>query len=106
MNTVLFLANEAGAQAATLNTVAQTVLMGLGTVFAGLVCIILICKLMSFIVRKTQKLTGAVPSAAAPQDRAIPASERGALCAAIAAAVAEELSADVEAIRIVSIKKR
>ena len=82
-----------------------TVLMGLGTVFFGLICIIAICKLMSVIVRVLEKKPepkAAKPLAEAPKSVI---ENRGELCAAVAAAIAETTGRDVDAIRIVSIKK-
>ena len=60
------------------------VLMGLGTVFAGLLCIILLVTLMSWVCARTS----------APKT-----------VAAVAAAIAEDMGTDVSAIRIVSMKK-
>lgn len=83
------------------------VVMGLVTVFIGLICIILLCYLMSYVVRKIDAKKPAAPAeeeapvAAAPQ--AI--ENRGELVAAISAAVAEELGKDVSGIRILSIKR-
>ena len=65
------------------------VLMGLGTVFAGLLCIILLVTLMSWVCNRT-----AAPSAVMPS-----------MMAAIAASIAEDMGTDISAIRIVSIKK-
>ena len=77
------------------------VLMGLGTVFAGLLCIILLVSLMSWVCTRT---AGAQtpPKAAVP---AAPAAVSPAMIAAVAAAIAEDLGTDVSAIRIVSMKK-
>lgn len=88
------------------------VAMGLGTVFFGLICIILVCKIMSFIVCKTQKNIVEAPKAdntsvSAPvsntASEAIPS--RPELAAAIAAAIAEYTGKDISGIRILSIKK-
>ncbi len=83
------------------------ILMGMGTVLLGLTCIVFLCMLMSYVVSKLAKPDApskAVPAPAAP---AAPTAieNRGELVAAIAAAVAEELGADVSAIRILSLKK-
>ena len=69
------------------------VLMGLGTVFAGLLCIILLVSLMSWVCTRTA-------GAQTPPKAAVPAA-----LAAVAAAIAEDLVTDVSAIRIVSMKK-
>ena len=85
-------------------------LMGMGTVFVGLVCIVVLVIGMSAICRKLGHIeeavtaTAAAPVAAAPVVPQ-PAANQGALMAAIAAAIAEDMGTDVSAIRIVSIKK-
>ena len=88
-------------------------LMGMGIVFVGLICIILICMAASAIIRamesgsKTEALSQYAGAAAAP---AAPASEftpekRREMIAAVSAALAEELGKDVSAIKITSFKK-
>ena len=92
------------------------VVMGLATVFIGLICIILLIMIVSALCR--------ISSSVAPQSQAkdtAPASvtpvapvaqaaagqiERGVLVAVVSAAIAEELGTDVSAIRIVSLQKR
>lgn len=86
-----------------------TPLMGMGTVFIGLVSLIFITKLMSLIVSKVVlKKAAAAPApaapAAAPAAPAAPAIT-GEMVAAISAACAEEMGTDVSKIRILSIKK-
>ena len=88
------------------------VVMGMGIVFTGLICIVFLCMLMSRIVMAMEAKSAAsavpvptafpVPAAAAAPD-AIP--NRQELIAAISAALAEELGTDVSAIRILSFKK-
>ncbi len=78
-------------------------LMGLCTVFIGLICIIALVSVMSAVVRKTDSI-------AAPKTPAIPApgaagTVSAELVAAVSAAIAEELGRDISAIRIVSMKK-
>lgn len=81
------------------------VLMGMGTVFFGLICIVFLCYIMSLIVRKAVKEKPA-PAAAAPVKSApAPVANKGELIAAVAAAVAEELGTDVSGIRIHSFKQ-
>lgn len=79
-------------------------LMGMGTVFFGLICIVALCYLMSAVCRRTERRK-AVP--AAPAAPAVPAEtgDRGELVAAVSAALAEELGTDVSGIRILSLKK-
>ena len=80
---------------------AFVVLLGLGTVFVGLMCIILLCSLMGAICRKKTPASTELP----PEPHALPAENRQELIAAISAAVAEELGTDVSGIRILSVKK-
>ncbi len=87
------------------------VAMGLGTVFVGLICIIFISMLMSFICRglvKNKPEEKAAPkapvakvSAAAPAEIA----NKQEFVAAVSAAIAEFSGCSAEAIRIHSIKK-
>ena len=80
------------------------VLMGIGTVFFGLICLIALSYIMSAVCRSTEKKTEAAPAAvsAAPA-AAIP--NRQAMIAAIAAAIAEEEGTDLTGIRILSVKQ-
>ena len=77
--------------------------MGMGTVFFGLICLIVLTMIMGKIVG------GHAAPAAAPA--AIPAAPAAAepnrqeLVAAVSAAIAEELGTDITGIRIVSMKK-
>ena len=68
-------------------------LMGMGTVFFGLICLIVLTMIMG-------KLVGghAAPAAA-------PEGNRQEIAAAVAAAIAEELGTDITGIRILSMKK-
>ena len=82
--------------------------MGLGTVFVGLICIIVICYLMGAIINAVQgKKPAPEPKTAAPAPAAVPApiENKGELIAVISAVIAEDLGEDVEAIRIKSIRK-
>ncbi|MDE7220380.1 MAG: OadG family protein [Oscillospiraceae bacterium] len=85
------------------------ILMGVGIVFIGLICIILLSMAMSAICRamgdKTPAPAPAPAASAAPaaQTAAIP--NRQAMIAAIAVAVAEEMGTDPAGIRILSVKK-
>lgn len=80
------------------------VLLGIGTVFVGLVCIILLLELVHIIVAKFAK-----PDAPKPVNNTAvttaPIENREEIIAAVSAAVAEELGTDVSAIRILSFKK-
>ena len=80
-------------------------LMGICTVFIGLICIIVLVSAMSAVVRATDKAM-AKP---APAVTAVPAADRDqvspAMVAAVSAAIAEEMGTDISAIRILSFKK-
>ena len=89
-------------------------IMGMATVFAGLICLIIICYLLGVIFRNIKKETPAkssnqtsaksiAPQVAAPA--ASPIENREVLVAAISAAVAEELGEDVTNIRILSLRR-
>ena len=81
-------------------------LMGIGTVFVGLICIIIVCTVVSSIIRLTEKKSAdnsASLPALATQNEEIPDRQR--LIAAVSAALAEELGTDVSALRILSFKK-
>ena len=83
------------------------ILMGVGVVFIGLICIILLSMAMSAICRamgdKTPAPVAAAPAAAPAKAEAIP--NRQAMIAAISAAIAEEEGTSLSAIRILSVKK-
>ena len=79
------------------------VLMGVGTVFVGLVCIVLLVTLMSWLCRRLGKKEPAAPAAVPVPSRQ--SSNAGEILAAISSVIAAELGTDVSAIRITSIKK-
>lgn len=82
------------------------VLMGLGVVFTGLICIIIICSIMSRICRIFEKKSDKEPSAVSNSFESNDKIEnRGELVAAISAAIAEEEGKDISSIRILSLKK-
>lgn len=87
-------------------------LMGLCTVFIGLICIIVLVSVMSSVVRKTDKAMGKnVPG----KEADVPVSSLPAVSsesevtpefiAAVSACIAEEMGKDVNAIRIVSCRR-
>jgi sodium pump decarboxylase gamma subunit len=78
-------------------------LMGIGTVFVGLVCLIVLTMLMGRILGRAQ--TPAAVPAPVPTVSAAPETNREELVAAISAAIAEELGTDISGIRILSMKK-
>ena len=80
------------------------VLLGIGTVFVGLVSIILLCKVIAAVCQRFEKKEApAVPAPIVAQPQAI--ENRQEIVAAVSACLAEELGTDVSAIRIVSFKK-
>ena len=73
---------------------------GLGLVFVGLICIILICSVMGLICKgfaDEDKKPARNESAQIP--------DKGEFIAAVSAALAEELGSDVSKLRILSVKK-
>ena len=88
---------------------AFVVLMGIGTVFFGLICIIVLSSAMSAVCRAMGGTPTEIPAAAkaspapAASSAAIP--NRQAMIAAISAAIAEDLGTDLSGIRILSVKK-
>ena len=86
-------------------------LLGLGTVFFGLICIIGLISLMNLIMRAVEKKKAVAPETAekrpetAPEKDGIPEEKRGELLAAVCAAVAEELGTGVDALRVISFKR-
>ena len=75
-------------------------LMGMGTVFFGLTCLILLTALMSRLCAPRKRAVPAVP----PTPVSVGADQQE-LVAAISAAIAEDLGTDITGIRILSIKK-
>ena len=80
-------------------------LMGMGIVFAGLLCIVGLCKLISLLCGETKNNTDvSVPKKTADFNvEEIPNREE--MVAALSAVIAEELGTSVSAIRIVSLKR-
>lgn len=79
-------------------------LMGMGVVFVGLICLIVLTMIMGKIVggRTAPAAAAPIPAAAVP---AAPEGNRQEIAAAVAAAIAEELGTDITGIRILSMKK-
>lgn len=86
------------------------IVMGLGIVFAGLICIVLLCKILGAICslgqqENTSSKTAPAPAVATPAPKTATFKNRQEVIAAIGAAIAEDAGVDIDAIRIVSIKK-
>ena len=85
---------------------AYVILLGMATVFIGLIFLICICKIMGLVCQKLGAGKNNEPAASAPVPAAnavIP--NKSELIAAVGAAIAEDLGTDVSGIRIHSIKK-
>ena len=83
------------------------ILLGMGTVFVGLICIVFLCKLMSFLVgkMKSDDVQEAAPAPAPVQNTASPIANRQEIIAAACAVIAEDTGNDVKNIRVVSFKR-
>lgn len=84
------------------------VVLGVGVVFLGLLCIVILCKIVSaFCNIGKKKDTASTQVTAAPQISATsqPIQNRQEIIAAVSACIAEELGTDISAIRILSFKK-
>ena len=85
------------------------VVMGIGTVFVGLICIIILCLVVALFCRerknepKAEVASKEVSAPVATVEQ--PIQNRQEIIAAVAAACAEELGTDVSAIRIHSFRK-
>ncbi len=81
------------------------VAMGIGVVFFGLVCIVVLCSLMSLICKEKEQVKTAPAPVTAPPVQAAPIANKQELIAGICAVIAEELGTDVSSIRVLSFKK-
>lgn len=85
-------------------SIGMVILLGIGIVFLGLICLVIVCSIFGLIGKATngsKKKEEIVPAAAKEEE--IP--DRQEFVAAVSAAIAEELGTDVSAIRILSIKR-
>lgn len=78
-------------------------LMGMGTVFFGLICLVALSTLMSAFLRTRGGRPSAQPPVPVP-DAPAAGAVTPELIAAISAALAEDLGTDVTGIRILSVK--
>lgn len=85
----------------------QVVVLGVGIVFFGLVCIVLLCSIMSAIMKAFEKPKAEDSSAAVPATVSAnqPIENKQELIAVVSAVIAEDMGTDIEAIRIKSIKR-
>ncbi|MBO5369725.1 MAG: OadG family protein [Clostridia bacterium] len=81
-------------------------IVGIATVFIGLVCIIILCKLMSLICGLfPEKKVAPAPALAANGANSGAIANKQEILAAVCAAIAEDLGTDVKNIKVVSFKK-
>ena len=80
-------------------------LMGMGTVFFGLICLIVLTTILGHVLGRKQQTPAAPAASAAPVSAAADGSLSPEVIAAISAAIAEDLGTDITGIRIKSIKK-
>ena len=87
------------------------VAMGIGTVFVGLIAIVILCKIVGFFCNAGKKekpveapMASIAPAVAKATSDLSPEKRREVI-AAVSAALAEEMGTDISAIRIHSFKK-
>ena len=83
-------------------------LMGIGTVFFGLVCIIVLTTIMGAVLKSDAKpapAPAAAPKAAAPAAPAVNTAKEQEILAAVIAAVTEDLGPSASRMQITSINK-
>ena len=79
------------------------VLLGIGTVFIALIAIIILCKIIGLFFKNIKEEVVTPPSETTVAEP--PIQNRQEIIAAVSAVIAEELGADVSAIRIKSFKR-
>lgn len=80
------------------------VIMGIGTVFVGLLSIIIICVITGAVCGGNKKISQS-GSPAPKVDNSYKAPNRQEIIAAVCAAAAEDMGTDINALRVVSFKK-
>lgn len=79
--------------------------MGLGTVFVGLICLIVLCYIMSYAVKLFSKESEKVTKAPAQPAQNAPIQNKQEILAAACAVIAEEVGTDANNIKVVSFKR-
>ncbi len=79
--------------------------IGLGTVFVGLICIILLCYIMSAVCRMFEKKAPAASTPVAKVPVAAPVENKQEIIAACCAVIAEELGTEANNIKVLSFKR-
>lgn len=77
--------------------------LGVGTVFVGLICIVLICYVMSALCKLFEKKPKAEANQAPKQNA--PIENKQEIVAACCAVIAEEIGTDAKNIRVLSFKR-
>lgn len=81
-------------------------LMGIGTVFFGLICIIVLTTVMGSVLKsKSKPAPAAAPAAAAPAAPTVNTAKEQEILAAVIAAVTEDLGPSASRMQITSINK-
>lgn len=86
---------------------AMVIGLGMGTVFVGLICLILICYIMSAICKLFKKPAkeSVVPVAASAAPASQPIANKQEALAACCAVIAEELGTEANNIKVTSFKR-
>ena len=79
--------------------------MGIGTVFVGLILIIIMCKAVGFFCKVFIKPEPVKRPEIIKADDTLSAKKREEIIAAVTAACAEDMGTDISALRVVSFKK-
>ena len=79
--------------------------MGLGTVFVGLICLIVLCYIMSSAVKLFSKEPKNVEKAPVRPAQNAPIQNKQEILAATCAVIAEEIGTDANNIKVVSFKR-
>lgn len=79
--------------------------LGIGTVFVGLICLIILCKIIGLFCAKAKDTENKPATVATPAAAPAVIENKQEIIAAVSAVIAEELGKDVSAIKITSFKK-
>ncbi len=80
--------------------------MGMGTVFIGLICIVLICNLQSMVLKAISKPEkNKAPGSVVESAPALSSDEKAEIIAGASACIAEELGKDASNIKVLSFKR-
>ncbi len=85
------------------------VILGIATVFVGLIGLVILCKILGILCNLSNVKDNAKNSVSTKSEAAVKENNvienRQEIIAAVSAAIAEDLGADISAIRIISFKK-